>query len=497
MKMDELLFRSTQKIEHLQVKSQITASKIRDELILYIAQGKLILLELWSNPALEHARLNFSEKLTTFIASTKEMKSLIISYANPKHMYIAFLNIFGKKWTTRDVYLACSGLIVGGLIGLTIGLTIRKREPLLRYMQAIQCTNYFGPESITVAEDALAPYECSEFDVLVNVKAASIQMIDVQICSGYGKTLRGILQRMYSHSSSRLPVILGRECAGIITDIGQKVSRLEVGDEVWLTVPFWCQGTLCQSVLVNEKRVSRKPKNSAFEGACSLPYSGSLALSALGEARIEYMNAREKRVLVLGGCTPVGCVLIQLLKHWNAIVTATCYKRAVPVVTALGACSIIVLNDVKSVSDGDKRDQNKAFLKELETRGEVYDAIVKTGLEGDLKMEELREFLKVDGTIISTLPPLLTSDGYGFFGRCMLAVYVNLKYKLQNMFGLPTNDFDETHLCYVTLDRLTQYVEDGYLQTVVDKIYQPQDIDVAVNHIQDPQAIGSTVVTFR
>lgn len=92
-----------------------------------------------------------------------------------------------------------------------------------------------------------------------------------------------------------MPIILGRDCTGIITDIGSKVTRLEVGDEVWLTVPFWAQGTLCQSVLIQENRVARKPKNVGFEGATSLPYSGSLALSTLIEARLDSMNAEGKK----------------------------------------------------------------------------------------------------------------------------------------------------------------------------------------------------------
>lgn len=41
-------------------------------------------------------------------------------------------------------------------------------------------------------------------------------------------------------------------------------------------------------------------------------------------------------VLVTDGCSPVGCVLTQLLKKWGAFVTATCNIRSVPVIQALG-----------------------------------------------------------------------------------------------------------------------------------------------------------------
>ncbi|XP_057654664.1 reticulon-4-interacting protein 1, mitochondrial-like isoform X1 [Diorhabda carinulata] len=500
--MDEILFRGSQRLEAIQIQSRVLTTKAKEIFETYIAQGKLYLIEAWNNPHISHIKVGVTEGSIRLISATNEFKEKIIMFMNPKQMYLAFLNIFGKKWTSRDIYFACGGLIIGGVVGLSIGIVYHKREPILRYMQAIHCTNYLGAESITVAEDAFAPYECINNKVLVNVKAASIQLIDIKICKGYGRNLRRILQRMYSQSNSDLPIILGRDCTGIVTDIGPKVTRLEVGDEVWLTVPFWMPGTLCQSVLVEENRIGRKPNNVGFEGACSLPYAGSLALSALVEARLDSMNAGGKKVLVEGGCTPVGCVLVQLLSQWKASVTATCYKRALPVVKALGATDIIVLYDIstptdKFVPDNNRKEQNKAFIEQLENRDERFDIIFRTGAECECTEEELGAFLKTEGAFVSTLPPPIDSDSYGIFRRFLLYLYINIKYKLQNILSLPINTYDETHLCNVTLDRLSELVEDGYIQTVVDKIYQPQDIEIAVNHIQNPNSIGSTIITFR
>lgn len=80
-----------------------------------------------------------------------------------------------------------------------------------------------------------------------------------------------------------------------MTDVGQNVTRLEIGDEVWLTLPFWAPGTLCQTVLVKEARVARKPKNIGYEGAASLPFAGSIALSALEAAGLNQENTNSKR----------------------------------------------------------------------------------------------------------------------------------------------------------------------------------------------------------
>lgn len=52
-------------------------------------------------------------------------------------------------------------------------------------------------QSACIIEDAHAPYQCDDHEVLVNVKAASVQSIDAQICSGYGKNLSRILRRIF------------------------------------------------------------------------------------------------------------------------------------------------------------------------------------------------------------------------------------------------------------------------------------------------------------
>ncbi|KAH1001097.1 hypothetical protein HUJ04_013353 [Dendroctonus ponderosae] len=284
--------------------------------------------------------------------------------------------------------------------------------------------------------------------------------------------------------------------------LGRKVQRLELGDEVWVTIPFWSQGTLCQTILISEHRVARKPKNVGFEGACSVPYAGSLALSVLSEAKIDLNSAANKRFLIQDGCTPVGCVLIQLLNSWKAHITTTCHKRAVPVAKALGAREVISI-DAPSLSDEDHVEEfsdaenfSKTVLKELQLKGEIFDFIIVTRNE-NLNWESLRNFCAGEGKLLSTLPEKLSSDSYGFLARFIFSTYIRLKFLMGHILGVPSNNYDEAHLCHATLDKLTALVEDGVLQTVVDKVFHPKDIEVALNYIQSSQSIGSSVITFR
>ncbi|KAJ8975536.1 hypothetical protein NQ317_003878, partial [Molorchus minor] len=432
--MDELAFRSSQKFENIQVQANVVATKTKDALVLYSQQAKELTLRLWNSTNTEELKVYLRELSNRILNNAKDFRTFVIYYVNPQNIFQSAARVFGTK---RDIYFGCAGLIIGVVIGISIGLAVRKKEPILRYMQAIQCNHYLGCESVTVIEDAIAPFQCGEYEVLVNVKAASVQIIDVQICNGYGRTLRRLLQRLYKQSDSDLPVILGRDCTGIITDIGCKVKRLEVGDEVWLAVPFWSQGTLCQSVLVSENHLSKKPKNVGFEGAASIPYAGSLALAALDEAGIDSSTAFDKKVLVHGGCTPVGCVLLQLLKHWKATVVTTCYKKAVPVVQALGASDIIILSESsinnKPFLEPEKSEYTEALrnlLTELEMRGTSYDVIIKTS-NNYVRDQDLSKYCKQDGTIISTLPHPLSSDSCGFINKIALSLFIKVKYELQ------------------------------------------------------------------
>lgn len=78
------------------------------------------------------------------------------------------------------------------------------------------------------------------------------------------------------------------------------MKRLEVGDEVWVSVPFWYPGTLSQIFVVSECRVALKPKKIGFESACSIPYAGTLALEALEEMKVTEETAPNKRYNLQG-----------------------------------------------------------------------------------------------------------------------------------------------------------------------------------------------------
>lgn len=83
-----------------------------------------------------------------------------------------------------------------------------------------------------------------------------------------------------------MPVILGRDCSGVVVEIGPKVKSFEIGDEVWVVLPFWISGTLAEYIVTTEDMVSKKPDFIDFKEASSIPYAGCLAYSACAKAGI-------------------------------------------------------------------------------------------------------------------------------------------------------------------------------------------------------------------
>lgn len=185
------------------------------------------------------------------------------------------------------------------------------------------------------------PFGRRPCDILVRVRAATLTRLDGRIAGGFGARFRRLVQSDSGDGGDATrPLPLGRGCAGVVEAVGAGArSGLEIGDEVWLAAAWWERGCATEVVVAPECRVARKPFIIGFEGAASLPYSGCVALQALERAGLDERTTAGRRVLVQDGCSPVGCVLTQLLRRWGAAtVTATCSVRAVPVIKALGGC---------------------------------------------------------------------------------------------------------------------------------------------------------------
>jgi NADPH:quinone reductase-like Zn-dependent oxidoreductase len=238
-------------------------------------------------------------------------------------------------------------------------------------MKALTLNGYDGLASLRIAE-VVTP-EPGPNDVLVKVRAASVNPVDAKITRGYAGTSRP------------LPHVLGRDCAGVIAKLGSAVTGFKVGDEVYGVADAARWGTHAEYVAMPAATVARKPAGLSDIDAGSLPISG---LSAYAGIVTTGKLARGQRVLIHAGAGGVGSFAVQLAKHLGATVAATAGGKNVDFVRSLGADQVI---------DYTKTDFSKA-IKDVDL---VFDLI-----GGDVRFNSF-SVLKPGGAISHiSVPPM-------------------------------------------------------------------------------------------
>ena len=93
--------------------------------------------------------------------------------------------------------------------------------------------------------------EVRDDDVLVEVHAAGVNLLDSKIRSGEFKLILPY----------RLPLVLGNDVAGVVVRVGSRVRRFTVGDEVYARPDSDRIGTFAQLISIKESSLALKPTN--------------------------------------------------------------------------------------------------------------------------------------------------------------------------------------------------------------------------------------------
>jgi NADPH:quinone reductase-like Zn-dependent oxidoreductase len=168
--------------------------------------------------------------------------------------------------------------------------------------------------------------EVREDDVLIQVHAAGVNLLDSKIRNGEFKRILPY----------RFPLILGHDVAGVVARVGSRVRRFKPGDEVYARPPDGRIGAFAELIAIKEDDVAIKPKTLTMEEAASIPLVGLTAWQALIEAA--HLKKGQK-VLIHAGSGGVGTFAIQLAKHLGATVATTTSTANADLVRSLGRTS--------------------------------------------------------------------------------------------------------------------------------------------------------------
>ncbi|CCD62972.1 Reticulon-4-interacting protein 1, mitochondrial [Caenorhabditis elegans] len=321
--------------------------------------------------------------------------------------------------------------------------------------------------------------------VLLKVKAASVNPIDVDMSQGYGREFLGTWKKIEScdAAASRFPLIPGRDCTAVVESVGGDVHNLAPGDEVMAVVPVILPGTHAEFVVTDSKYCSKKPSNLSFVSAAALPYVASTAYSAFTIARVSQRNAKQQRVLIHGGAGGVGSMAIQLLKAWGCEkIVATCAKGSFDIVKQLGAIPV----DYTSDQATQELIEHAPFEVILDT---VDSQLAKWS---DNVMGVWRNCVHV--SIVSPLMREMDKNGVplGLVTTAMKHFERSFQSHLRGRwfsyaFFRPSSDL---------MSQLSRFAEDGKIVPVVEQVMGFEELEKAYEKVSQLNGRGKTVIKY-
>ena len=190
-------------------------------------------------------------------------------------------------------------------------------------MKAIICKEHGLPEKLELTTAWPEP-ELGENDVIIDVKAAGLNFPDVLMIQG-----------KYQFQPD-MPFVPGAESAGVVSAVGDKVTRYKVGDKV---ISMGASGAFCERNAVHEMGAFPLPEGLTFEQAAGVSITYFTSYYALKQrANIQ----PGETLLVLGAAGGVGTTAIELGKLMGAkVIAAASSPQKLELCKQLGADEVI------------------------------------------------------------------------------------------------------------------------------------------------------------
>jgi len=234
-------------------------------------------------------------------------------------------------------------------------------------MKAITLRGFGGVENLEITE--LPIPDISDNEVLVKVKAFSINPVDIKTRLG-----RGHASRLKEYN----PMILGWDISGVITKAGKSVTSFKAGDEVFGMVNFPGHGkAYAEYVAAPELHLALKPESVSHEDATAASLAALTAWQILKE---KVFIKPGNKVLIHSAAGGVGHYAVQMSRHLGAYVIGTASAKNREFVLSLGASEHIdyeeqrfedIVKDVDFVLDTMGGDYIDRSLKVLKSGGTI------------------------------------------------------------------------------------------------------------------------------
>lgn len=281
--------------------------------------------------------------------------------------------------------------------------------------------------------------------VLIEVHASSVNPVDGIVQAGYLKEMMPIT----------FPFTMGFDVSGVVLEVGDQVSKLKIGDEVFSRPNGIQAGTFAEFAVIKEEELALKPLNISHQEAASIPLVGLTAFQAM----VTKANLQKgQKILIHAGSGGVGTLAIQIAKHLGAYVATTTSGSNTEMVKNLGADIVI-----------DYKTQN--FEDEIKDYDVVFDM-----MGGDI-MNRSFKVLKKGGCLVS-IKSFEDSKG--------LAKQYGIKF--ESFFMWPSGEM---------LAQLAQLISDGALKPVIDRTFSFDQLKEAYDYLNTGRAKGKIVIEVK
>lgn len=311
-------------------------------------------------------------------------------------------------------------------------------------MKAAVIDRYGSPYSFKIREMPEPGLEQDE--ILINVKASSVNPIDWKIRQGKLKVVTG----------TGFPKILGADFSGDVAETGPGIKDYKKGDAVFGLIPAVKGGAYAEYLKVKPLNLALKPANISYEEAAGIPLAGLTALQGLRDyGQLE----PEQKVLVNGASGGVGSFAVQIAKAMGAVVTGVCSTSNLDFVKKLGAENVIDYTKEEVLDE-----QHKYHL--------IFDT------HGNLPFSKAKASLYDDGLLVTTLPS----------PKSLLNIVLSQfsRHKGMKTFFLKHNNED--------LAELKRLAEKEKLQPQIGRVYKLEELSEAHEYSEGGHARGKIII---
>ena len=324
-------------------------------------------------------------------------------------------------------------------------------------MKAILLHAHGGRENLYLGETA-AP-QISDYEILVKVHATALNRADILQREGKYPPPLGVSQ------------IIGLEMAGEVIQIGEKVTRWQIGDRV---CGLLAGGGYAELVSIHEELALGIPDNLSYHEAAALP---EVFLTAFQSVKWIANLQKGETILIHAGASGVGTAAIQLAQLFDTeqiIVTASKGKHATCL--ALGAHHAI-----------DYTSENFAERVQEITKGKganvVIDFLMAAYFQKNL------EALGMDGRMVM----LATMGGI----KMPEAILFNILRKRLQITGSTLRSRELSYKIDLTnafKEQVWGHFSTGRLKPVIDSVFDWKEVTKGHQRMEENENVGKIVL---